>query len=364
MNVLTIGGATLDMIIAYDNMETMEIQRPEATLSYLLLQEGAKIEVTSQQAFSGGGATNAAVSLKKLGLDVSFFGKVGNDYPGTVLLNELSDHGIDTQLVRYSKDYNTATSYVVPSLRGDRTIFAYRGANRHLLTEDLPQQAIEWADFVYVTSLSQASAARLPEIVNIAQQNNTKVAINPGMSQLRAGKGFIKKALHGIDTLILNYEEAKQLMFALMSTDENRYTEHQLNHEENLLQSKPNYQEVSKNAFHLKSFFRQLLGLGPRIVVVTDGGNGVYVATDAKMYFHKAQPVDHIINTLGAGDAFGSTFSGAIYQGQSIEKAIQFGLVNSASVIQHPDAKTGLLDLASIQAQVDALPALMEVIDW
>ncbi|MDA7742212.1 carbohydrate kinase family protein, partial [Francisellaceae bacterium] len=218
--VLTIGGATLDTIIKYKGMETVQIHKPHTVLSYALLEEGAKIEVTDQTCFSGGGATNAAASFKKQGYDVSFFGKVGDDFSGKKILSELELLGVDISNARVSKSYGTASSYVIPSLKGDRMVFAYRGANTNLLEDDLPSEAIKCCDFVYVTSLSKESAGRLPSIVDIAKENNVKVAINPGSSQLEVGSGFIRDALHGVDILILNYDEAKQLMTSLVSVDE------------------------------------------------------------------------------------------------------------------------------------------------
>lgn len=359
MKVLTIGGATLDTVIEYEQMETMEIQKPYNKQSYLLLEEGTKIEITNQQCFSGGGATNAAVSLHKLGFDVRFFGKVGKDNIGHSLLEELKLHGIDTSIARYSSRYRTATSYVVPSLKGDRTIFAYRGANSDLLTEDLPVAAIEEADFVYVTSLSKTSAKQLPQIVKLTKTCKTKVAINPGYSQLEVGSSFILEALNGIDILILNYEEAQKLMCSLLSCEDNTLSKITL--DQNLLKTQPIYED---NFFSLKSFFQKTLGLGTRIVVVTNGVEGVYVATEKKMYFHPAITVSNIVNTLGAGDAFGSSFCGAIYKGKSIHTAICYGLVNSASVIQHHDAKTGLLDKKSISDKIVDIPYQLNIVEW
>ncbi|MDA0911813.1 MAG: carbohydrate kinase family protein [Proteobacteria bacterium] len=361
MKALTIGGATLDTIIEYEQMETMEIQKPYAKQSYLLLEEGAKIEVTDQKCFSGGGATNAAVSLQKLGFNVRFFGKVGKDNIGKSLLEELKSQGVDTSIVRYSNHYGTATSYVVPSLKGDRTIFAYRGANRDLLTEDLPVAAIEEADFVYVTSLSKASAAQLPQIVKFAKVCNTKVAINPGYSQLEVGSSFILEALSGIDILIMNYQEAQKLMSSLLSCEDNPTDETAMDHHQNLLQAQPVYQD---SFFSLKAFFQKALSLGPRIVVVTDGSEGVYVATEKKMYFHPALTIDNVVNTLGAGDAFGSSFCGAIYAGESVRTAICYGLINSASVIQYHDAKTGLLDKETIAAKIADVPDTLSIVEW
>ena len=43
--ILVIGGATIDTIINYQEMETMEHRQEKSTKSYLLLQEGKKIEV-------------------------------------------------------------------------------------------------------------------------------------------------------------------------------------------------------------------------------------------------------------------------------------------------------------------------------
>ena len=361
MKALTIGGAALDTIIEYEQMETMEIQKPHQKYAYLLLEEGAKIEVTKQKCFSGGGATNAAVSLQKLGFDVSFFGKVGKDSIGESLLNELKSQNIDTSIVRFSQHFGTATSYVIPSLKGDRTIFAYRGANKDLLIEDLPIEAIKAADFVYVTSLSKTSGAQLPQIVNTALECHTKVAINPGGSQLEVGNGFIKEALHGIDILIMNYEEAQKLTASLLSVEGSELQNYETDHSSNLLKSQPVFQD---NLFSLKVFFQKTLKLGPRIVVVTDGGNGVYVATNEKMYFHPAASADNIVNTLGAGDAFGSSFCGAIYSGESIEKAIQYGLTNSVSVIQHHDAKSGLLTKTQIEKYICNLKANFSTMDW
>lgn len=76
LKALTIGGATLDTIIAYEEMFTMNMQKKDTIQSFMLLEEGAKIEVTDQKSFSGGGATNAAVSFKKQDIDVSFLAKL------------------------------------------------------------------------------------------------------------------------------------------------------------------------------------------------------------------------------------------------------------------------------------------------
>ncbi|MED7788024.1 carbohydrate kinase family protein [Francisella sp. 19X1-34] len=339
LKALAIGGATLDTIIEYEEMFTMNMQKKDTTQSFMLLEEGAKIEVKEHNSFSGGGATNAAVSFKKQGIDVSFFGKIGKDITGEKIAQELKDFGIDISNIRYSNNYGTATSYVIPTLSGDRTIFAYRGANKDILKDDLPSQAIIDSDFIYITSLSKSSAARLPEIVKLASENNTKVAINPGSSQLSVGESFIKDSMFGIDILVLNYQEAQKLMLSLLSTDDQDIAESKDRLETTHAQDSRDFLNAT---FRLKDFFKICLDLGVRLIMVTDGANGVYAATKDKIYHSESLRIKNVLNTLGAGDAFSSTFCANIYKGNSIEDSMKFALINASHVIQYSDAKSGL----------------------
>lgn len=355
--VLTIGGATLDTIITYEDMETLIHQGKGFNQSYLLLEEGKKIEVLDQLVASGGGATNTSVSFKRQGYGVNLFCKLGKDLVGERVLEELEGYGLNTDQITYDNHLGTATSFIVPSLKGDRAVFAYRGANANLLMKDLPVKHIKGCKFIYITSLSRASSEQLPNIIAVAQKEGVPVAINPGVSQLIQGAQDLKKSLPGIDTLILNEEEAKKLMASLVGDTE--LPEH--TGVEKLTEAKTTF---TQGYFTLRAFFKKVLELGPRVVVVTNGSEGVYVATKEKLYFHKAPRVK-IINTLGAGDAFGSGFTGALYQDIPITDAIRFGVINSSSVIQFSSAKEGLLTQEELQERLQDLDKnLLSELDW
>jgi len=98
----------------------------------------------------------------------------------------------------------------------------------------------------------------------------------------------------------------------------------------------------------------QIFALGPKIVIVTNGREGVYVARPQEILFHPVKSVP-AQNTLGAGDAFGSSFVGTYYTGESIEDSIRAGIINSASVIAHADAKSGLLMKGDLLKQIQDL---------
>jgi ribokinase len=352
--VCAIGGATLDLIIAYEDMEMMRLESSDVSHNYLLLEEGSKIEVSELHYFSGGGATNAAVTFTRQGLDVYLFCKIGNDSAGKMVIEDLQKHGLNTDHFYLSKTAGTSSSFVVPALSGDRTIFAYRGANTTLLNKELPVDGIKGSDFVYVTSLSQESSARLPDIAAIAKESGVPVAVNPGISQLKGGASYLKESLKvGIDTIILNDDEAAQLMASLIDTDQklanliasasiksSKKDKSAKDGKVNLIDEMIYFGDLS---FSLRQFMRQILDYGVKQVVVTLGSKGVCVATFEQLYFHDTPKGIEVVNTLGAGDAFGSGFTRAWYTGEDIETAISFGILNSCSVIAYADAKSGAL---------------------
>lgn len=318
--ILTIGGATQDLFINYENPEAIDLDNK----TYLLLEQGSKLNIQTINYYTGGGATNTGVSFKRLGFDVTAFFKIAKDPQGDFILNELAKENLSTK-VAYSKTMQTAVSFILPTPSGDRIILALRGANKNITLEELPIDQIKTSDHLYITSLTGDSAKLLPNIVDLAKQNNIPIAFNPGMNQLKKENiSEFKKILKYIDTLILNTKEATQLFNSL-----------NLNQE-----------------FSFINYFDSVLKLGPKIAVVTDGANGVYVATQNKIHFQKSIP-SKAISTLGAGDAFGSCFIASMLKGKSIEQAALYGAINAASVIEHEGAKTGLLTWQEIEARVN-----------
>ena len=350
---MTIGGATYDSIVDYPDPETLDIHSAHGTLSYVLLEEGKKIETSSLTGSSGGGATNSATAFNRLGFEVFCVSKIGQDLFGDFILADLTKQKLDISFILRTNNTPTACSFIVPSLKGDRTVFAYRGANATINENDLPWHKIKSVNQLYITSLSGQAAQTLPAITAFAKENNVPVAINPGISQLRQGGDFIAESLQYIDMLMLNDSEAKQLMVSLMREDIGHILElDENNNHPELLTQAIRHEDLS---FSILDFFRRVLPLGPKIVVVTHGSEGVYVATKGRIYFHRT-PNCKVVNTLGAGDAFSSSFVAAIAKEKSIIEAIRWGIVNSSSVISYPDAKQGLLALEELEKRVNLLP--------
>lgn len=321
IKVLTIGGATQDIFLHYKDLDTISLPQNHDKKNYILLEEGSKIDLKQINYYSGGGSTNAAVSFKRLGFNVSAIFKLGKDFQGDFILNDLKKENIDVSHVVYSDTLPTATSVIFPCPSGDRVVLADRGANKDLNIEDFSLEIIKNYDAIYITSLSGNSANIFFKITEYAKKHKVFVAINPGINQLKSNIPEFIKTLQNVDILTLNNSEAIELYSSL----------------------------INKRPFTIEEFFKKISLLGPKIITITNGANGVSAFENNTIYFHPSIAPKKIINTLGAGDAFGSCFVANILLGLEIEVALFSGVINSYSVISNEGAKIGLLSLDQLK---------------
>lgn len=98
--------------------------------------------------------------------------------------------------------------------------------------------------------------------------------------------------------------------------------------------------------------------LGPKIVVITDGPKGAYAYDGQNMYQQAPYPDPKPpFERTGAGDAFASTTTAAIGLGKDLPTALQWGAINSMSVVQQVGAQKGLLTREKIEEYLKSAPA-------
>src|SRR3989338_9744275 len=108
-----------------------------------------------------------------------------------------------------------------------------------------------------------------------------------------------------------------------------------LNHEEAQLVLKQNTKNV-------KTLLKGLHKLGAKIAVITDGRDGSYASNgSAKVWYLDEYPGPHIEAT-GAGDAYGTAFTAAIFYGKTVPEAIAWGTINGGNVVMHIGPHKGL----------------------
>lgn len=341
MNVLTLGGVTQDVIIHYD-MQHSCFSFSCQNQPVFACQKGAKIPVHRLEYACGGGAANSAVSFTRLSHTVTSCFSLGADTAADFIIQALQKQNITTAYKMHDA-LQTGTSFIIPSPDKDRVIFAYPGANNTFSFLDFTEPLSHTYDIVYLTSLAQTATRSLPTVLAQLKKINPAVLIacNPGKVQLLKEQQALKAALHSCDVMLVNTQEMYMFMQALKP----RYFKTQLKPLA-LQEQIPLLSDVlvyDTMTFVLQDYFQELFSYGVKKAVVTDGARGVYVGTHNAIYFHPALS-GTVVNTVGAGDAFGSAFVHALADHMTTQQALYAGLLQAQSVISYQDAQTGLLE--------------------
>ena len=377
-DVICIGSATQDVFIKSDLSKIVRISDALSEKSLLCYDYGSKVSIDNIQFLTGGGSSNTAVGFARLGLKAAFVGKVGkNDDAGTRVIRELESEGVDVRYAAYSRTYGTGYSVILVSFEGDRTALTFRGANGSLDESDVDLTMLDAAKWLYMSGLSGRSAEMAPSLSRSAHEKGVKIAFNPGSSQLKMKIKGLSAILSFTDVLILNREEA-ELVTGIEGTrqhvDDQSCTLCGKCIEacpEGILQKsqssvvargveKCRYCGACLKAcdngallmepwqYNVGPVFDALLATGVKLVVITDGRAGAQVSDGENLHFFPAYATP-TVDTLGAGDAFGSAFVTAMILYGSIPKAIQFGAANASSVVRYFGAKPGLLTREEIE---------------
>lgn len=359
MRVLTIGGAMIDTlaIISSDRIERMAMQNADS--AFLLLEEGCKIEAQEVSAHCGGGGVNAAVAMARLGLDVAALVKLGTDQRAETLLATLMKEGVSTRWAVRDPRAPTGASVLISSHDRNAGVFTFRGANTLLEEADLRPDAFA-ADVVYVANLSNKSAELFPRIVTSAKTGGALVAVNPGMRQLSAYWPTVEELLPKIDILTLNRDEACAVLprlIARIGEGEERLPGEDL----------PSLaiKGLRGGGFetNLSTFLAGLNRLGAGCVVLTDGDRGAYVGIPGEILYCPALPCQ-TVGTVGAGDAFASTFTACVALGWTTADALRAATINAASVVGYVDTQTGLLRMDELTARLKTNEAALKIRRW
>jgi ribokinase len=303
-DVITVGSATVDALARTEFYEMIHDKRDKECIAY---PTGSKILMKELILTVGGGGTNTAVALSRLGNKVAFLGKMGSKYNSGRVIQKLKQEKVNTSLIIRSKTGRTGYSIVLDGKKHDRTILAFRGSNDNLSSKDINFKKLKTKWF-YFSSMINGSFKTLEKISSYASKNKIKLAFNISSYLARKGEKHLGSILKRTNILVLNKEEATLL--------------------------------IGKGK--IKAQLKKLNKLGPDIIAITDGKRGVYVYDENNFYFGKPTNAK-VVETTGAGDAFASSFLCGMMRKNNIEFALKLGMTNAESVIQHHGAKEKLL---------------------
>ncbi len=320
---ITVGGAVEDIALRVSDSQIINNPKDVLRQKLIAFEYGAKIRVDECQRYFGGGAHNAAICLARLGLTAGLLTAVGDDEIGKRIFQNLSDNGVDARLVERIHKTPSGFSVIIIGPQGEHTAFVYRGAAELLEVNDVAAHMLSGAKNLYISSLSGRWEAILNKVFSA---KGPAIFWNPGLVQLAAGAGKLKKYLAKTEILFLNKDEALEL-----AVSEGKY--------------KKSGEKFLRDS---RGLIEAIKSLGPEKVVITDGENGADYF-DGEIFYHEKSlgvPIKNIADTTGIGDAFCSTFSAGleIYRGD-YKKSMKLAMRNSASVLKKFGAQNGLIKI-------------------
>ena len=140
------------------------------------------------EANPGGAPCNVLSMLRKLGHDVAFIGKVGDDIFGRQLKAAVEDVGIDTTGLVTDDDVRTTLAFVKTFEDGDRDFSFYRnpGADMMLNPDDVNEDVIRGARIFHMGTLSMTHEpvrSATCKAVAVAQSVQAMISFDPNIRE-------------------------------------------------------------------------------------------------------------------------------------------------------------------------------------
>ncbi len=239
--------------------------------------------------FFGGKGANQAITAKRLGGDVQFITKVGNDHYGKSYRHHLIKSGLNQKLILEEKKLATGMAVIELTPKGENRIIAFLGANGSLSVNDLKRLERYWRGVgVFVTQL-EIPFSTVEWGLKMAKDQGALTLLNPSPPiQLPS------RILSSVDFIVLNELEAQSLTGIKWMGG----------------------QEIRKMA-------KKLLDKGVKNVVITLGPKGLFFRNRNEELWMKAFTVN-VVDTTAAGDAFLGALATGLSENKPIQEALKF----------------------------------------
>ncbi|MFC1717494.1 PfkB family carbohydrate kinase [Candidatus Poribacteria bacterium] len=241
----------------------------------------------------------------RLGSEVTFVSKVGDDKDGDDLVSFLSERGVDVENIQKVTGGKTAyTEILQPEGRLQRIIVTNRGVLDQLTSADvLPlrgKSLLHTSAYFLLRNLQDS----VPVIFEQALSANVAVSFDPNGIEKDRIADLAQNVLPKVDRLYMNRDE----MAALSGHD-----------------------DVGKAIDHFSSITRN-----DSLVVIKLGSEGVHAGYRGRIIHVDAFPCCNIKDAVGAGDTFDATCNHYLEQGLSLDYALILASANAmASLNEH-----------------------------
>lgn len=318
VQLLGISNAIVDVLAQVDHAFLEKIQAPPGSM--VLIDETQARELYAQMGpateMSGGSVANTIAGFANLGGVAAYIGKVRDDQFGDVFNHDMMSLGVDIRLPPASDGAPTARSHVLITDDGQRTMQTYLGACTELALADITEATIGSPKAIllegYVWDIAEGPALA-KKAARIARQNNTAVALSLSDSFCveRHRDSFEDFVRNDADIIVADEDEVMALL-------------------------------------QVANFDDMLAGLKDYagLFAVTRSEKGSVIIHGDQKVVQTATPVERVVDSTGAGDAYSAGFLYGWANNHSLAECAQYGTYCATKVIQQLGARVdkGLLD--------------------
>ena len=265
---------------------------------------------------SGGSVANTIAGFANLGGTAAYIGKVKADQLGTIFNHDMRSLGIDIRLAAAKEGAPTARSHVLITRDGQRTMQTYLGACLELGLADITEttvgspQAMLLEGYVWDIAEGPALARKAAEIGKEAG-STVALSLSDSFCVERHRDAFMDFVRRYADLVVADEEE----VFALLGTE-----------------------TIEETLVALRKF--------DNLFAITRSEAGSVIVQRDVNVVQAATPVDAVVDTTGAGDAYSAGFLYGWVNGKGLEDCAKYGTFCATRVIQQVGGRIepGLLD--------------------
>ena len=263
----------------------------------------------------GGKGANQAVAAARLGGEVSFICRVGDDQFGKRSIQVYQEDGISTDNIIIDPEERSGVALISVNGDGENKIVVASGANNGFQEEEIENvyKIISRADYVILQL--EIPVSIVGKIIQFSKRTDTNIILNPAPAQ-KLPDWFFDDLF-----LVTPNETETEILTGINVCDE---------------------LTAKKAALWFQN-------KGVRNVVITLGKNGSYLVTSNEAYAISTPNVDTIDSTA-AGDVFNGALAVALANGQSFKQAVNFASIAAALSVKKIGAQSSCPTLEDVLA--------------
>ena len=302
--ILGIGNALTDMLVSLSNDDVLtKYQLAKGSMS--LVDSQMQTDVLASVAgcpYSlslGGSAGNTIRAMARLGTEVGFIGKVGNDTTGDFYTQALRNVNVAPYILRSEQPSGKCLSLVSPD--GERTFVTHLGAALDLQAQEIDPAIFNDYDCLYVEGYLVQDHNLIRNTMAKAKEYGLKIAIDlASFNVVRENRAFLHDLVEQyVDIIFANEEEAHEFS---------------------------NLNDAMESLHYI--------GKMCELTIIKTGIKGAIIKRGNEIVEVGIMAAAKRVDTTGAGDFYAAGFLSALCEGMSLRQCGTIGAITAGKVIE------------------------------